>query len=127
MANTGSNAFVAIALAAIAIAAVFFLTPYILQSTGAVTATTQTIIGNQAPSVGNCYITPSTLTLTAGPGTTRVWCNCTFTDTNGYTDIVAVNATIFNVTNGEGASGASGTASNLFRYNNQSCRTYNGA
>src|SRR3989338_2711787 len=97
MANTGSNAFVAIALAAIAIAAVFFLTPYILQSTGAVTATT------------------------------RVWCNCTFTDTNGYTDIVAVNATIFNVTNGEGASGASGTASNLFRYNNQSCRTYNGA
>ncbi len=128
-----SNAFVAVALAVIAVAGVLYFSPYILQITGAATqgtATTQTVIGNQVPVMGPCYLSATSqnaVTLAAGPDTTRVWCNCTIVDTNGNSDISKVNATLFNSTVGEGATGASGTASTLFRYNNRSCNTYNGA
>ena len=70
-----------------------------------------------------CTVSPQGVTLNPGPtDTTRVWCNCTFTDANGFADVSKANATLYKTGAGEG-----GAASNFLRYANNSCNLVNGA
>ena len=81
---------------------------------------TSATITNAAPSAGNCYV-PSSLTLTAD-GNSTGYCNCSFTDANGYSDVVVANASLYNHT-----TSATGAADLYKRYVNQSCNIVGGS
>lgn len=82
-------------------------------------ATTATIT-NAAPALTNCSIS-SSVTLTAD-GNVSVFCNCSVTDANGYSDIHSVNGTLFNHT-----TSATGAADNYKRVFNNSCTKNHGS
>ncbi|MBI5176990.1 hypothetical protein HY995_02795 [Candidatus Micrarchaeota archaeon] len=126
MKNASSNNLVALGLVLAVVFIAFLLSPSLRRDVASITGyassqtpASQASVNNAGPTAGPCYVSSS---LAGGPGTSRFWCNCTVVDTNGFGDIAAVNATIFNYTYGE-----AGAASNLFHYTNNSCRTYNGA
>lgn len=84
------------------------------------TVSSSASVTNAAPTVGTVTAT-TPVTLSSG-STVIAWCNATITDTNGYSDVSAVNATIYHSTSSEGASD-----DNNDHYTNSSCVTAGGS
>ena len=81
---------------------------------------TSATITNAAPTAGNCYV-PASLTLTAD-GNATGYCNCSVSDANGYSDIVAANATMSNNT-----IALTGASNQYTRQVNQTCTKVGGS